>query len=64
MHLVYVNVGECVNNNDSGVLANSGSAYLIENEKLAVPSTEKISGCALERFPFFLVGDEMFPLKT
>ena len=63
-NFTYINVGEYGSNNDSGVLANSGLADLFEENKMGVPEPKTIEGCSLDTVPYFLVGDEIFPLKT
>ena len=49
-------------NNDSGVLIEMGE--LIEAQKIGIPEPAKHSTCDFDPLPYFLVGDEIFPLKT
>ena len=56
-------IGSYGSNNDSGVLANSVMGQLLENNRCRVPSPEKLDGCSFEPLPYYLVGDEIFPLK-
>ena len=56
-------IGSYGSNNDSGVLANSMMGRMLEDNRLKVPIPEKLDGCKCEPLPYFLVGDEIFPLK-
>ena len=59
-----VDIGQYGSNNDSGVLAKSSLWKGFENNSLHVPQPKTLTGCAYEPLPYFLVGDEIFPLKT
>ena len=48
-------------NNESGVLAKS---EMVETQKIGIPEPVKHSTCDFDPLPYFLVGDEIFPLKT
>ena len=50
--------------NDSGVLFNSTIGELLETNKSQIPDATALFGCAYDPLPYFLVGDEIFPLKT
>ena len=50
-------------NNDSGVLLNSNMSKCIEENSLNIPESEALDGCRYDPLPYFLVGDEIFPLK-
>ena len=56
-------VGQFGSNNDSGVLANSTMGVDFESERLKVPKGRVIDQ-ETGILPYFLVGDEIFPLKT
>ncbi|XP_066910825.1 putative nuclease HARBI1 [Clytia hemisphaerica] len=56
-------VGSYGSNNDSGVLANSEMGMRFEEKDFDLPKDEKLSGCNFGPLPYFLVGDEIFPLK-
>jgi len=56
-------VGQFGSNNDSGVLANSTMGMAFENNRLNVPESTVVNEDTGE-IPYFLVGDEIFPLKT
>ena len=56
-------VGQFGSNNDSGVLANSTMGVAFESERLKVPKGRVIDQ-ETGILPYFLVGDEVFPLKT
>ena len=51
-------------NNDSGILASSEIKKGFESNSFDLPSPSTILGCKLEKVPYFLVRDEIFPLKT
>lgn len=59
----FVDVGEYGSNNDSGVLKNSRMGKMFEREEMNLPESETIEGDKLQ-MPYFLVGDEIFPLKN
>ncbi|XP_066936564.1 putative nuclease HARBI1 [Clytia hemisphaerica] len=56
-------VGAYGSNNDSGVLANSEMGMRFAEQDYDLPKEEKLSGCNFGSLPYFLVGDEIFPLK-
>ena len=58
-----VDVGQYGSNNDS-VLLNSEMGQRFEEDSLDIPPPEKVQGCQVEKLPYYLVGDEIFPLKT
>ena len=63
-NFVCVDVGQYGSNNDSGVLANSRMGIRFDQEKMKLPADEKIEGIdEPDKFPYFLLGDEIFPLK-
>ena len=55
-------VGQYVSGNDSGVLKEATFGKAFDEHVFNYPDPEKITGCPLE-LTFFLVGDEIFPLK-
>ena len=57
-----VDVGQYGSNNDSGVLAQSKMNIAFEKNTLHLPECEVVPGTNLN-VPYFLVGDEIFPLK-
>ena len=57
-------LGSYGSNNDSGVLANSSMGELFEKGKMKLPQPESLPACSFEPLPFFLLGDEIFPLRT
>ena len=57
-------LGHYGSNNDSGELAKSEMGELIETQKIGIPEAAKHSTCDFDPLPYFLVGDEIFPLKT
>ena len=56
-------VGAYGSNNDSGILANSEMGERLENKTFNLPEYEDLDGCSYKPLPYFLVGDEIFPLK-
>lgn len=60
----FVNVGDYGSNNDSGILQNSPLGKALENNTLGIPVPEPLDGCNIQQLPYFLVGDEIFGLKT
>ena len=57
-------VGQYGNNNDAGVLANSSNGKKIEGGEMNIPPPRHLEGCSFDPLPYYLVGDEIFPLKT
>ena len=56
-------LGQYGSNNDSGVLANSQMGQMFEDDLLHVPPDTKLQKDDLHDCPYFLLGDEIFPLK-
>ena len=56
-----VDVGAFGRSNDSGVLADSPISKAFENAEIKLPGAKEIHG---KSFPYVLVGDTIFPLKT
>ena len=56
-------LGQYGSNNDSGILSNSVMGDLLENGKLKIPKGKVISE-NVGVLPYYLLGDEIFPLKT
>ena len=59
----FVDIGQYGSGNDSGVLKLSNMSKCFEDNSLNVPEGSKIPGMDVE-LPYFLVGNEVFPLKT
>ena len=57
-------VGHYGSNNDSGVLAKSKMGELLETNRMKLPEPKTLDGCNYDPLPYYLVGDEIFPLKT
>ena len=57
-------IGQYGSNNDSGVLLNSEMGKRLEEGSIGLPEDEKLDGCRLDKLPYYLVGDEIFPLKS
>jgi len=58
-----VDIGEYGSNNDSGIFSNSEMGKLFQSEKMNLPEAESLGSGTNRTLPFFLVGDEAFPLK-
>ena len=56
-------VGEYGSNNDSGILANSIMGKRFERETIVLPEPTDLPGCNFSPLPYYLLGDEIFPLK-
>ena len=46
------------------MLANSSIGKKIEAGEMNIPSPRHLEGCSFDPLPYYLVGDEIFPLKT
>ena len=57
-------VGQYGSNNDAGVLANSSIGKKIKAGEMNIPPLRDLEGCSFDALPYYLVGDEIFPLKT
>ena len=56
-------IGQYGSNNDNGVLANSAMGKKFSNGTMNIPPPSLLEGCSLDPLPYYLVGDEIFPLK-
>lgn len=56
-------VGSYGSNNDSGILANSAIGEKFESGNMNLPDPERLIGSNFEPLPFYLLGDEIFPLN-
>ena len=59
----YVDVGNYGSNNDSGVLLNSQMGKDFKERKMNIPEPSNLDGFEGGKLPYFLVGDEIFPLQ-
>ena len=55
--------GSYGSNNDCGILANSQLGKALESNGLHIPKDEPLEGCAFSPLPYYLLGDDIFPLK-
>ena len=62
-NFIMLNVGQYSSNNDSGVLINSLIGQKFEENSFDLPAVESLEGCPAAELPYYLVGDESFPLK-
>ena len=51
-------------NNDCGILPNSSMGKLLENGELSLPKATELECCKFNPLPYFLLGGEIFPLKS
>ena len=57
-------MGQYGSNNDSGVLNSSEMGKKLEQCALNIPCATTLNGCLYDPLPYFLIVDEIFPLKT
>ena len=57
-------VGQYGINNDFGVLNNSEMCHRFQNGQMNLPDVEYLEGCNFDPLRYFLIGDEIFPLRT
>lgn len=60
---IYINVGSPGSGSDGGVFATTLLRELLDDEELGLPPSEPLPG-SQQPLPYFIVGDEAFPLKT
>ena len=58
------NVGVKVSNNDSKVLANSNVNKRFERGTFNLTEPKPMHGCKFCPHPYYLLGEEIFPLKS
>ena len=56
-------LGQYGSNNDSGVLANSNMGEMFDDNLLHVPEDSRLTENHERPLPYFLLGDDIFPLK-
>ena len=60
-----VDIGSFGSNNNSGVFRNSPMGKAFFNDKMSLPVAECLEDSpTFEKVPYFLVGDEVFPLQA
>lgn len=59
-----IDIGNYRSNNDSGVLSRSEIAERFEDGSINLPQPTSVDGCSYDPLPYYMVGDEIFPLKT
>lgn len=59
----FINIGDYGSNNDRGVLENSDVGKAFANNSLGVPDLAPVEDCDIP-IPYFIVGDDIFVLKT
>ena len=59
-----IDIGSYRSNNDSGILAKSLIGKKFDDIKMNLPSVEDLAGFSRNPPNYFLVGDEIFPLKA
>ena len=58
-----VDVGQQGSNIDSGVVINSETGQNFEESSFDFPESESLEGCPVGQLPYYLVGNDIFPLK-
>ena len=58
-----IDLGQYGSNNDSGVLASSVMGEMFDNGEMNLPAPSKIYQASDQDLSYFLLGDEIFPLK-
>ena len=59
-----IDIGQYGSNNDSGVLARSEIGQRFASGSMHLPAPATLEGCCYDPLPYYLLGDEIFPLKT
>ena len=62
-NFVLFDIGQYGSNNDCGVLNKSEMGKKLESQSLNIPQPSPLEGCDYSPLPYFLLGDEAFPLK-
>ena len=62
-NFIFAVIGQYGSNNDCGVPANSELAFAMDENAWNLPEPERIDGIEEEDIPYYLLGDEIFPLK-
>ena len=57
-------VGQYGSNNNCRVLNNSDMGHRFQNDQMNLPDAEYLEGCNFDPLPYFLIRDEIFPLRT
>ena len=58
-----VDIGQYGSNNDSGILASSLMGEMFDDGEMNLPQPSKLHPSSDHELPYFLLGDEIFPLK-
>ena len=58
-----VDVGQYCSNIDTGVVINSEMGQNFEESSFDLPESESLEGFPVGQLPYYLVGDDIFPLK-
>ena len=58
-----IDLGQYGSNNDSGVLASSVTGEMFDNGEINLPAPSKIYQSSDQDLPYFLLSEEVFPLK-
>ena len=56
-------VGSYGSNNDCGILAKSSMGEGFEYGEIKLPDPQALPGCSFNPLPFYILGDDIFPLK-
>ena len=58
-----VDIGSYGSNNDTGVLNNSSFGKRFASGTMNIPLPRSVEGCRFDPLPYYIVGDDIFPLK-
>ena len=56
LFLMLINMAAAMNNSEMG--------HRFQNGQLNLPDAEYLEGCNFDPLPYFLIGDEIFPIRT
>ena len=62
-NFILFDIGQYSSDNDCGVLSKSTMGKLLESKSLNIAEPATLEGCEYDPLPYFLPGDETFPLK-
>ena len=59
-----IDIGQYGSNNASGILTSSEVGEMFDHDEMNLPPASKIHPSSDQKLPYFLLGDEIFPLKN
>ena len=63
-NFILFDIGDYGSNNDTGVLKKSLFGKKFASGTMNIPDPRSVQGCRFDPLPYYVVGDEIFPLKT